>query len=217
MWPQPRRSSRKRSDIRVMHPIRSPSMAAASYRAVREMQNADMLPKSTKLRSSKYLNNLVEQDHRGIKSRTRPMLGFKNFNSPPPSPLPESNCFTVSARDSSHSVDSNSKIKLRRRSGTQSLLHKSHLSSVPHYNHFTYLHRKCCRRKTPHHHRESDRQSVKRIARRALSRSDVQYDINERKGEKKFCQKRGYSCRGSGATPPPPFRNLTTKAASIPP
>jgi transposase-like protein len=40
-----------------------------------------MLPKSTKLRSSKYLNNLVEQDHRGIKSRTRPMLGLKNFNS----------------------------------------------------------------------------------------------------------------------------------------
>ena len=54
---------------------------AASHRAVREMQHADMLPKSTKLRSSKYLNNLVEQDHRGIKSRTRPMLGFKNFNS----------------------------------------------------------------------------------------------------------------------------------------
>ena len=54
---------------------------AASHRAVREMQNADMLPKSTQLRSSKYLNNLVEQDHRGIKSRTGPMLGFKNFNS----------------------------------------------------------------------------------------------------------------------------------------
>ncbi len=31
------------------------------------------------LRSSKYLNNLIEQDHRGIKSRTRPMLGFKTF------------------------------------------------------------------------------------------------------------------------------------------
>lgn len=33
----------------------------------------------TTLRSSKYLNNLVEQDHRGIKSRTRPMLVFKTF------------------------------------------------------------------------------------------------------------------------------------------
>jgi transposase-like protein len=29
---------------------------------------------------SKYLNNLIEQDHRGIKSRTSPMLGFKNFD-----------------------------------------------------------------------------------------------------------------------------------------
>jgi transposase-like protein len=27
------------------------------------------------------LNNLVEQDHRGIKSRIRPMLSFKNFDS----------------------------------------------------------------------------------------------------------------------------------------
>ncbi len=32
------------------------------------------------LRQSKYLNNLVEQDHRAIKRRTRPMLGFKNFH-----------------------------------------------------------------------------------------------------------------------------------------
>jgi transposase-like protein len=36
--------------------------------------------KHTKLRSSKYLNNLIEQDHRGIKSRTGPMLGFKRFD-----------------------------------------------------------------------------------------------------------------------------------------
>jgi putative transposase len=33
------------------------------------------------LRQSKYLNNLVEQDHRAIKRRTRPMLGFKDFRS----------------------------------------------------------------------------------------------------------------------------------------
>jgi transposase-like protein len=32
-----------------------------------------------KIRQSKYLNNLVEQDHRAIKRRTRPMLGFKSF------------------------------------------------------------------------------------------------------------------------------------------
>jgi len=28
----------------------------------------------------KYLNNVVEQDHRAIKRRTRPMLGFKDFD-----------------------------------------------------------------------------------------------------------------------------------------
>jgi transposase-like protein len=51
---------------------------AASHRAVREIPNEDQAWKRTKLRSSKYLNNLIEQDHRGIKSRTRPMLGFNN-------------------------------------------------------------------------------------------------------------------------------------------
>jgi putative transposase len=34
-----------------------------------------------KVRQIKYLNNIVEQDHRAIKRRTRPMLGFKDFNS----------------------------------------------------------------------------------------------------------------------------------------
>jgi transposase-like protein len=33
------------------------------------------------LRQSKYLNNLVEQDHRAVKRRVRPMLGFKTFGS----------------------------------------------------------------------------------------------------------------------------------------
>ena len=31
------------------------------------------------LRRSKYLHNIVEQDHRAIKRVTRPMLGFKTF------------------------------------------------------------------------------------------------------------------------------------------
>jgi len=31
------------------------------------------------LRQSKYLNNIVEQDHRAIKRIARPMLGFKSF------------------------------------------------------------------------------------------------------------------------------------------
>ncbi len=33
------------------------------------------------IRQVKYLNNIVEQDHRFIKKRTRPTLGFKNFYS----------------------------------------------------------------------------------------------------------------------------------------
>lgn len=45
--------------------------AIASYNAERE---ADI-----ELRQSKYLNNVVEQDHRAIKRIARPMLGFKSF------------------------------------------------------------------------------------------------------------------------------------------
>jgi transposase-like protein len=52
---------------------------AASHRAVRELKAAGQLAANTKLRSSKYLNNLIEQDHRGVKLRIGPMLGFKRF------------------------------------------------------------------------------------------------------------------------------------------
>jgi transposase-like protein len=44
------------------------------------MPREDEAWQNIKFRSSKYLNNLIEQDHRGIKSRTGPMLGFKNFD-----------------------------------------------------------------------------------------------------------------------------------------
>ena len=33
------------------------------------------------VRQKKYLNNIIEQDHRRIKRKTRPMLGFKSFRS----------------------------------------------------------------------------------------------------------------------------------------
>ena len=52
---------------------------AASHRAVRELTAAGCLPTETKLRSSKYLNNLIEQDHRSVKQRVAVMLGFKPF------------------------------------------------------------------------------------------------------------------------------------------
>jgi len=37
--------------------------------------------KRIEVRQVKYLNNIVEQDHRFIKKRTKPMLGFKSFRS----------------------------------------------------------------------------------------------------------------------------------------
>ena len=38
-----------------------------------------MLPRRVQVRSCKYLNNVIEQDHRRIKQRVRPMLGFNRF------------------------------------------------------------------------------------------------------------------------------------------
>lgn len=44
--------------------------------------NKDLDPEQKiQVRQIKYLNNIVEQDHRFIKKRTRPTLGFKNFHS----------------------------------------------------------------------------------------------------------------------------------------
>jgi len=38
-----------------------------------------ILPTNVCVRTSKYLNNLIEQDHRRVKQRVYPMLGFKRF------------------------------------------------------------------------------------------------------------------------------------------
>ncbi len=53
---------------------------AASHRAVRELKSEGRLRRRIRVRSSKYLNNMIEQDHRRIKQRTRPMLGFKRLD-----------------------------------------------------------------------------------------------------------------------------------------
>ncbi|MGY3418399.1 transposase-like protein [Bacillus mycoides] len=37
------------------------------------------MPLGIQLRQVKYLNNIVEQDHRFIKKRVRSMLGLKSF------------------------------------------------------------------------------------------------------------------------------------------
>jgi putative transposase len=46
--------------------------------AVIESYNTDHKA-GTEIRQFKYLNNLIEQDHRGVKLRIGPMLGFKRF------------------------------------------------------------------------------------------------------------------------------------------
>jgi transposase-like protein len=53
---------------------------AASHRAVAQLKSEGILPRRVRVRSSKYLNNVIEQDHRRIKQRIRPMLGFKRFD-----------------------------------------------------------------------------------------------------------------------------------------
>src|SRR6267143_1759183 len=53
---------------------------AASHRAVRELKSDGRMSRRVRIRTSKYLNNIVEQDHRRIKQRIVPMLGFKRFD-----------------------------------------------------------------------------------------------------------------------------------------
>ncbi len=53
---------------------------AASHHAVREMKEMGELSKRVIVRSSQYLNKLIEQDYRRVKQRIRPMLGFKRFD-----------------------------------------------------------------------------------------------------------------------------------------
>ncbi|MBD2786868.1 DDE-type integrase/transposase/recombinase, partial [Xenorhabdus sp. 3] len=47
--------------------------------AIRELKEEKCIPHSTPLRVKKYLNNIIEQDHRFIKKRIRNMLGLKSL------------------------------------------------------------------------------------------------------------------------------------------
>jgi transposase-like protein len=51
----------------------------ASHRGAAEALSEHPEGNQCKIRSSKYLNNLIEQDHRSIKLRLGPMLGLKHF------------------------------------------------------------------------------------------------------------------------------------------
>ncbi len=53
---------------------------AAYPPAIDELTENQTLPKTTELRRVKYLNNIVEQDHRFIKRLVNPGMGFGSFN-----------------------------------------------------------------------------------------------------------------------------------------
>ena len=50
-----------------------------SHQAVAELKAESVLPAQTLVQTNKYLNNLIEQDHRKAPQRCYPMLGFKIF------------------------------------------------------------------------------------------------------------------------------------------
>jgi len=53
---------------------------AAYPLAVSGLQQQQLIPKKTNLRQGKYLNNTIEQDHRGVKRLTKPGMGFHSFH-----------------------------------------------------------------------------------------------------------------------------------------
>lgn len=53
---------------------------AAYPKAINELKAKEELPQNVKLRQKKYLNNIIEQDHRRIKRLVKPGMGFGSFN-----------------------------------------------------------------------------------------------------------------------------------------
>jgi transposase-like protein len=53
---------------------------AAWHRAIHELKDSgEIFYQKMRVRSCAHLNNVVEQDHRRVKQRLYPMLGFKGF------------------------------------------------------------------------------------------------------------------------------------------
>ena len=46
-----------------------------------ELKNENNLFKNVEIRQTRYLNNIIEQEHRSIKQIVNPMLGFQSFRS----------------------------------------------------------------------------------------------------------------------------------------
>ena len=53
---------------------------AAYPKAMDELKEKEELSLQVELRQNKYLNNIVEQDHRAIKRLVKPGMGFSSFN-----------------------------------------------------------------------------------------------------------------------------------------
>ncbi|WP_243356807.1 IS6 family transposase [Bacillus litorisediminis] len=47
--------------------------------AIQELKEEKSMPEGIQIKQVRYLNNIVEQDHRFIKKRVRSMLGFKSY------------------------------------------------------------------------------------------------------------------------------------------
>jgi transposase-like protein len=69
--------------LKTQHPRRPRKVNldgnAATHRALRLLRQEDPEWRSVVVRCRRYLNNIVEQDHRAIKRRCAPMLGLKSF------------------------------------------------------------------------------------------------------------------------------------------
>ena len=62
---------------RVINVDKNPSYPPA----IELLKESNILPENTELRQVKYLNNMVEQDHRGVKHLINPGMSFGSFNS----------------------------------------------------------------------------------------------------------------------------------------
>jgi transposase-like protein len=74
------RSAVARTDVRWPTKINLDG-SAATHRGLRLLAAEDRRWRSVEIRARRYLNNIVEQDHRAIKQRCVSMLGLKSFRS----------------------------------------------------------------------------------------------------------------------------------------
>ncbi len=61
------------------HICKPRAITADKNPAIQKLKEEKRMPEGIQIRQVKYLNNIVEQDHRFIKKRVRSMLGFKSY------------------------------------------------------------------------------------------------------------------------------------------